>query len=172
MCHLDNIDITKKQIEEFDGKIAQLCEDDEMAKILLIMPGISFTTAAVIISEIADIKRFSTPAKLVAYAGLAPSHRDSANVHKGGSITKRGSTWLRNALVESATTTVRLNDRIKSFYTRIAKRHGKQKARVSAARQMLEIIWYMLNDMKEYRTQNTDLTSRKFKKMKKKAQLS
>ena len=68
MCHLDNIDITKKQIEEFDGKITQLCEDDERAKILLIMPGISFTTAAVIISEIADIKRFSTPAKLVAYA--------------------------------------------------------------------------------------------------------
>ena len=61
---------------------------------------------------------------------------------------------------------------MKSFYTRSAKRREKQKARVVAARQMLEIIWYMLNEMKEYLTQNIDLTSRKFKKMEKKDMLS
>ncbi len=53
---------------------------------------------------------------------FAPSHRDSADVHRGGGITKRGSAWLRNAMVEAANTTVRFDERMGSFYFRIAKR--------------------------------------------------
>ncbi|MEO9310389.1 MAG: transposase [Nitrososphaera sp.] len=97
-----------------------------------------------IISEIVDIKRFATAEKLVSYAVLAPSHRDSGQTQKGGGITKHGSAWLRNAMVEAANTTIRFDPRMKSFYLRIAKRRGKQKAKVAAARQILEIIWHML----------------------------
>jgi transposase len=96
-----------------------------------------------IISEIVDIKRFATAEKLVSYAGLAPSQRQRPNT-KGGGITKRGSAWLRNAMVEAANTTIRFDPRMESFYLRIAKRRGKQKAKVAAARQILEIIWHML----------------------------
>ncbi len=109
--------------------------------------------------------KVDTYEKLVSYAGLAPSHRDSADVHRGGGITKRGSAWLRNAMVEAANTTVRFDERMGSFYFRIAKRRGKQKAKVAAARQMLAIIWYMLTNSEEYRTQNHELTQRKYKKM-------
>jgi len=118
-----------------------------------------------IIAEIVDISRFATKEKLVSYAGLAPSHRDSADVHREGGITKKGSTWLRNAMVEAATTTIRFDPRMEAFYSRIAKRRGKKKAKVAAARQMLEIIWYMLKNSEEYRTQNRDMTLRKYKKM-------
>ena len=44
-------------------------------------------------------------------------------------------------MVEAANTTIRFDPRMESFYLRIAKRRGKQKARIAAAaRQMLEII--------------------------------
>ncbi|MBI5146096.1 MAG: IS110 family transposase [Thaumarchaeota archaeon] len=104
------------------------------------IPGINYIAALTVISEIVDIKRFATPEKLVSYAGLAPSQRNSGETNKSSGITKHGSAWLRNAMVEAANTTIRFDPRMKSFYSRIAKRRGTQKAKVATARQMLEII--------------------------------
>ncbi len=39
-------------------------------QVIATIPGIGETLGAVILSEIGDIRRFETPAKLVAYAGL------------------------------------------------------------------------------------------------------
>ncbi|MEO9309386.1 MAG: hypothetical protein ABI337_03725 [Nitrososphaera sp.] len=72
--------------------------------------------------------------------------------------------------MEAANTTIRLDPRMKSFYLRIAKRMGKQKAKIAAARQILEIIWHMPSNMEEYRTQNHELTLQK--KMESKSQTS
>ncbi len=55
------------------------------------LSGINHVTALTIISEIVDIDKFATAEKLVSYAGLAPSHRDSVKTQKGGGITKRRS---------------------------------------------------------------------------------
>ena len=56
-------------------------------------------------TEIFDIKRFSTPWKLVSYAGLFLRTRESSGKTKTGGITKQGSPWLRWwILVQSALT--------------------------------------------------------------------
>lgn len=171
-AYLDNIEMTQRQIDEFETKIAAISNEDERTRLIMTIPGINYVTALTIISEIVDIHRFATAEKLVSYAGLAPSHRDSGETQKGGGITKRGSAWLRNAMVEAANTTIRFDPRMESFYSRIAKRRGKQKAKIAAARQMLEIIWHMLTNMEEYRTQNHELTQRKYKRMKDKSHMS
>ncbi len=62
---------------------------------------------------------------------LAPSHRDNEETQKGGRITKRDSARLRNAMVEAANTTIQFDIRMESFHSRIAKRRGKQKARIA-----------------------------------------
>jgi transposase len=77
-----------KQIGIFTAKIAFVSKDQRV-KLLMTIPGTDYFTALTIVSEIVDIKRFSTPWKLVAYAGLAPSKRDSGDAHRnGGHITK------------------------------------------------------------------------------------
>ena len=134
-AYLDTIDMTQKQINTIEIKIAG--NEDEKTRLLMTIPGINYVTALTIISEIVDISRFATAEKLVSYAGLAPSHRDSADVHRGGGITKRGSAWLRNAMVEAANTTVRFDERMESFYFRIAKR---RKQRWQLQDRMLVII--------------------------------
>ena len=97
-AYLENIEMNQKQIDTFETKIAAISNEDERARLVMTMPGISYVTALTIISEIVDINRFATAEKLVSYAGLAPSHRDSGETQKGGGgITKRGSAWLRNA---------------------------------------------------------------------------
>ena len=47
--------------------------DNKDVKILLSITGIDIFSAMLISTEIVDVKRFSTPWKLVSYAGLAPS---------------------------------------------------------------------------------------------------
>jgi transposase len=46
-------------------------------KILLSITGIDIFSAMLISTEIVDITRFSTPWKLVSYAGLSPSTKEN-----------------------------------------------------------------------------------------------
>ena len=155
-----------EEIESFNAKIASISMQDDRIKLLMTIPGIDYLTALTIISEIVHIKRFKTPWKLVSYAGLVSSRRDSGNrKRKGGGITKEGSKWLRYALVEAVNTTIRYDERLGAFYQRIANRRGKQKAKVAAAKEMLVIIWHMLTNSEPYRTMKKDMTERKYKKM-------
>lgn len=170
--HLDSIEFIQKQKERVEIEIAKMAQADERTKLLMSIPGIGYITALTILSEIVDVNRFATAEKLVSYAGIAPSHRDSADTHKGGSMTKQGSVWLRHAMVDSATSASRYDDRMHEIHTRIAKRRGRAKAKVAVARHMLEIIWHMLKKNESYRTQNEKLTERKYKIMEKKASMS
>ena len=114
---------------------------------------------------IGDVGRFNSPQNLISHAGLAPSVRSSADMARHGRITKQGSTWLRKAMMDAATVAIRFDPRMKSIHGRIAKRRGKQKAKVAVARHMLEIVWHMLSTMEEYRTKNDEMVRRKFKLM-------
>lgn len=44
-----------------------------MDSVIMTIPGIGFLNGAMILGEMGDIKRFSEPSKLLAYAGLDPS---------------------------------------------------------------------------------------------------
>jgi transposase len=92
------------------------------------MTGIDMLSAMLIATEIVDVKRFCTPWKLVSYAGLAPSTRESSGKTRTGRISKQGCPWLRWILVQSAMTAVRYDQRLKSFYERLKSRKGSAKA--------------------------------------------
>ncbi len=53
------------------------------------IPGIRPILGAVLVAEIGDIHRFSTPEKLTCWAGMTPLHRESTTSHRGR-ITKMG----------------------------------------------------------------------------------
>lgn len=163
-AYLDGIEMTQAQIDAFESRIASISKDDSSVRLMTI-PGINYVTALTVISEVVDINRFATPEKLVAYAELAPSQRDSGESKRSGKITKHGSTWLRYAMIEAAHTTIQNDERIGRFYSRIAARRSPQKAKVAAAKEILVIIWQMLSKMEPYRTENKELTERKYKKM-------
>lgn len=169
--HLQTITTIQNQIDKINTHIASISAQDERVRILMTIPGIDYLTALTMISEIVDSGRFATPEKLVAYAGLAPSQRSSGDTKRTGHITKQGSKWLRNAMVEAANTTIQHDTRIGDFYSRIAARRGPQKAKVAAAKEMLVISWHMLTKMEPYRTQSHSLTERKYKKLEKDSKL-
>ena len=100
---IENINSQKDIISK---ELAGYAFKGEDVKILLSMTGIDMSSAMLIAVEIVDVKRFSSPWKLVSYAGIAPSIRESSEKTKTGRITKQGSPLLRWILVQCAMTAV------------------------------------------------------------------
>lgn len=69
---------------------------------ILSIPGIGEMSAATILSEYGDIKNFSSPNKMLAFAGLDPSISQSGTLQSEGKMVKHGSGHLRYALMNVA----------------------------------------------------------------------
>ena len=66
------------------------------------VPGIDTALAALLAGEVGDAKRFGTPWQLVAYAGMDATKRQSGESDPSSHMSKRGSPFLRYALMMAA----------------------------------------------------------------------
>jgi transposase len=155
------------QIGIVSAHIAKYAWDSRDVRLLLSLNGVDVFTAMVIATKIVDIRRFPTPWKLVAYAGLAPGQRESAGKTMRGKITKQGSRILRWVMVQSARHSVRYDGRFKAYYERIERKKGDGKAIVAVAKEMIVVIWHMLTKQEQYRGVKQELYQRKLAKLEK-----
>ena len=88
------------KIDPIDKQISTIIK--ELNPRILSIPGIGVISAAAIISEYGDINNFSSPAKMLAYAGLEPSINESGTLQSNGKMVKHGSGHLRYALMNIA----------------------------------------------------------------------
>jgi transposase len=110
------------------------------------IPGISEDLARTIIAETGlDMSRFPAAARLVSWAGLCPSARQSGPRTRAGK-KGQGNGYLRGALGQAAIGAARTDTFLSERYHRIARRRGKAKAQVAVARSILIIIWHLLAD--------------------------
>jgi transposase len=117
---------------------------DPIVGALRTIAGIGPVLGLMIRAEIGSIARFETAAALASYAGLVPRVDASAGRTYRGRITRRGSPWLRWALVEAAIHRVRQPDARGRWARRLAVRKGALKARVAMARRLCEevlVVW-------------------------------
>lgn len=115
---------------------------------LISIPGISYTLASIILSEIGDITRFQTPAKLLAFAGLEPSVYQSGKFQATGtSMVKRGSTYLRWAIIQAARL-VAMRDPTFKLYQEKKKSEGKHHyvAISHTSKKLLRVIFHLLKN--------------------------
>ena len=152
---IPGVDVQLNMIEAVQGQISLVNEmirreydRREEVRNLTSIPGIGIYSALVIFAEIGDVRRFPDPEHLCSYAGLTPTVSQSASsVHYGG-ISKEGSKQLRWILTEVVHSHHRFepSSNLSRFYDKIARKRGKQKAAMAAARKLLHIIyWMMLN---------------------------
>ena len=98
---LEEITFYSGQIERLEHEIHLIFQEHPSP--VLSIPGIGEVIGAMIVSEIGNIERFSNPNKLLAYAGLEPSIYQSGKfTPSSGSMVKRGSSFLRWALMIAA----------------------------------------------------------------------
>jgi transposase len=93
--YLGLIDITTKFIGEAEVEIRQVVKESEDGQWLLSVPGIGFILAYLILVEIGDISRFSSPGKLSSYAGLVPSVHQSGAKSYHGHLNKKANRYLQ-----------------------------------------------------------------------------
>jgi transposase len=130
----------RTQTQQLSVEVDHVAAQDPIATALHQLRGIGPVLALTIRAEIGDIRRFATPGQLASYAGLVPSVDASARRYRTGRITRRGSPWLRWALVEAAVHGTRRPDRVGRWGRGLAMRKGVLKARVALARVLAEEI--------------------------------
>jgi transposase len=124
----------RQEIAHADAEVAQLSAADPIAHGLQTVRGIGPVLALTIRAEVGDMRRFPSGAELASYAGLVPRVDSSAGRTRYGRITRRGSPWLRWALIEAAMHSPRRSDRVGRWGRALAVRKGMLKARVALAR--------------------------------------
>jgi transposase len=148
--YLETIDYLNSRIDELEGMIWTVAPKGKV-EVLDSMPGIAETSAANIIAEMGDEKRFEVDSQVASYAGMNSSVYQSAGKTYYGPITKKGNKWLRTAMIEAALAAMNVrNSGLREFYNRIKSRHGHKKAVVALARKMLCIAWHMLMNNEPY----------------------
>ena len=162
---IESIEAINRQIDTVSKEISKYARDNKDVKILLSITGIDIFSAMLISAEIVDVRRFSTQWKLVSYAGLAPSIRESSGKTKSGGITKQGSPWLRWILVQCVLIAIKYDDHLRIFYDRIRNRKGHATAIVATAKELLVITWYMLSRNELYRYMDKQRYERKLQKL-------
>ena len=162
---IESIEAINQQIDTVSKEISKYAKDNKDVKILLSITGIDIFSAMLISAEIVYVRRFPTPWKLVRYAGLDPTTRESAGKTITGGITKQGSPWLRWILVQCALVAIKYDAHLRTFYDRIKNRKGHAKAIVATAKELLVIIWYMLTRNELYRYMNKQRYEQKLHKL-------
>lgn len=149
--YLQTLEAFDLQLKEMEKDIELKAKADYDCKLLCTIPGVGPYTALMIKSEIGDIARFQSAGKLCNYAGLIPSTYASGEKIRTGKITKRGSKWLRKALVGAITSCSRNTNKISIFYKKLKKSKGTGKAKVAAARKLCSVIFAMLTDKQPFK---------------------
>jgi transposase len=133
-----------RRIDPIDRELGPIARTDERAKLLATMPGIGPLLGLTFAAEIGEVSRFSSPGKLIGYAGLAPRVSQSGERSATGALSKAGSRTLRWAAVEAANQAWRPSNPWHGHYLRISARHGKNPAKSAVARKLLIAAWHML----------------------------
>ncbi len=112
---------------------------------LTTIPGVQRRTAEVIVAEIGLApRRFPTAAHLASWAGMCPGNHESAGKRYSGK-TRKGSKWLRSALVEAGNAAARTKDTaLSARYRRVLRHRGHGKAVVAVGRHSLELSHLLL----------------------------
>ncbi len=150
--HLSHIEFLDEAITKLDDQIAALMRPFEQAVAAWdSLPGINRRIAEIVIAEVGpDLKPFANAQQFASWAGMCPGNNESAGKRKSGK-TRKGSKWLRRALVEAAHGAARKKKSYyKSLYHRIAMRRGKQRAVIAVGHSLLVTGFYLITRNKTY----------------------
>ena len=131
------------EIDEIEAAIKAIM--DEINSPILSIPGIGYTTGAMILAEIGDFSRFSSPDKILAFAGMSPSIYQSGQLTNCHShMEKRGSRYLRFALYNATKFVCKWDT---TFAAYLAKKRAEGKhynvAISHAAKKLVRVIFHL-----------------------------
>lgn len=143
------IELLDSQLNKIEEEMTDIMKFNE--SVIMAIPGIGYINGGMILGEIGNIHRFSSPGKLIAFAGLDPSVFQSGNFQaRRTKMSKCGSKVLRYALINAAHNVVKNNATFKVYYDiKMAEGRTHYNALRHCAGKLVRVIWKrMTNDLK------------------------
>ena len=110
----------------------------ETLRLLMTIPGVGFITAATIVTELVDVRRFKKVDHMYAMIGLVPSTNASGERSGVRGLSKRKNAYLKHLIIEAAWTAVRKDPELTECY-------GKLLCRMTATRAIIRIAKKLVN---------------------------
>lgn len=119
---------------------------------LLTIPGIGANTAAGIIGEIGSISNFRNAGSLLSFAWLDPKVYESGKFKaKSTPITKHGSSYLRNALIQASRIIVKHDSTFKSYFHKKLDEGKSYNCSIGhVSKKLVRVIFSILKNNKEF----------------------
>ena len=136
-----------------DQRIADHQNLDEQVQRAAELMGVGSITASALVATVSDFRQFRNGAQFAAWLGLTPRQHSSGGKTSLGSITKRGSVYLRTKLIQGAKSIVltrQYDNPIFLWVQKLRQRAGWQKAVVALANKNARILWAVMTREKRY----------------------
>ena len=152
-------DLIAQQMRAQEKRIAGEFKPEPAHRLLLSVPGIGPTLAAVIACEIDQVNRFPSSEKLCAYAGVVPTTHASGDKCHHGRLLPFCNKWLRWALTEASWVAVGCSPYFGNLYRQHRGRGQKANTAIMiVARRMCRIVWALLHEKRTYENRPSRMT--------------
>ncbi len=150
----ENLRALDDEIKEQDRRISRLCNNNELSKRFLEVPGIGPMTASIIASDIGNGKGYPSSRDYAASLGVVPRQHSSGGKFVYLGISKRGNKYIRTLLIHGARSVLKCSgkktDKLSLWLQSLVERRGFNKAAVALANKNARILWAMATQEKEY----------------------
>jgi transposase len=136
-------EVLRRELNGLERRVRAIARCSPLVRRLMSTPGVGVIVALTYASGIDDPARFTSSKAVGAHFGMTPKKYQSGETDYTGRITKSGDAMVRTALYEAANAIVERvikGGALKSWALRLAKRAGKQKAKVALARKLAVIL--------------------------------
>lgn len=142
-----------RQIKDLDKQLTERFAQHRHAKPITSIPGFGAILGAQLLADTGGdlLAAFVNPARLAAYAGLAPVPRDSGRVKGNLHRPKRYHRGLRRVFYLAALSSIRPDGPSRTYYQR-KRAEGKihTQALIALARRLVDLVWALLRDGREF----------------------
>ena len=140
---LESRESLRQQKLGYDRTLYALSKNNNVCRALMSVPGVGPVTSLAFVAVIDDPMRFSTSRSVGAHFGLTPRTYQSGEIDHNGHISKCGDKLMRHLLYEAAgvlLSRAKMENPLKAWGVKIAKRSGTKRARAAIARKLSIIM--------------------------------
>lgn len=106
------------------------------------IPGIGPVSAAAILAEVDDIRRFPTPEAFIGYCGLSPTVWESGTLHRPSRMSRHGNRMLKLTFLVASGSARQCNPALRAFYQRLRQRGKSPRVAGGAVGRKLALVAY------------------------------
>jgi hypothetical protein len=141
--YIDKLFFLEPRINKLEEMLMDIIDKDQQEQMKLIssIKGISQRLAGLFLAEIKDIRNFPNAKKLIKYAGTDPVVKQSGKYKLRMSISKQGSSFLRNILFQMTVGVVKWNSYFRDYFIRKKRDFGSyKKAMIAVVNKLIRVI--------------------------------